>query len=91
MRKSVSVVYTAQAVKDLQYLDKALVKRLMKKVSENVAMPDPLARAKALRGNFLSMYRYRVGDYRAVFVMDNNKVVTLITIVTIKHRKDVYR
>jgi mRNA interferase RelE/StbE len=34
-------------------------------------------------------YRYRVGDYRIVYEIHDDKVVVLV--VAVKHRKDIYR
>ncbi|MCA9362081.1 type II toxin-antitoxin system mRNA interferase toxin, RelE/StbE family [Candidatus Kaiserbacteria bacterium] len=91
MSRSVSVLYTQQSLKELRAIDQSTAGRIIKKISSNAAMTDPLTRAKALQGNFSGMYRYRIGDYRAVFIIDEDNIITLITIVTIKHRKDVYR
>ena len=91
MSRSVSVLYTQQSLKELRAIDQSTAGRIIKKISSNAAMTDPLTRAKALQGNFSGMYRYRIGDYRAVFIIDEDNIITLITIVIIKHRKDVYR
>jgi mRNA interferase RelE/StbE len=43
---------------------------------------------KPLAGKFSGSYRYRVGDYRVVYAVDDNAMK--ITVLTIAHRKDVY-
>ncbi|CAN1208570.1 Plasmid stabilization system [Tumidithrix helvetica PCC 7403] len=44
---------------------------------------------KKLKGNFLGYWRYRIGDYRVVYLVDEKS--KNITIFLIAHRKDVYR
>ena len=43
---------------------------------------------KPLKGPLTGFLRYRVGDYRVVYSVD--EPTKLITIVTIAHRRDVY-
>ncbi len=43
---------------------------------------------KKLKGEFEGLYRYRIGDYRLFYKVDNNKI--LVFIITLKHRKDSY-
>ncbi len=85
-----ALFYTAHARKDLLALDKPLARRIVLKVKENSSMPDPLARAKALTGPLTGLYRYRVGEYRAIFEFEHGKVVHVLTVLRIKHRKEVY-
>jgi mRNA interferase RelE/StbE len=44
---------------------------------------------KKLKGEFEGIYRYRIGDYRLFYKIENNKV--LIIILDIDNRKDAYR
>jgi len=43
---------------------------------------------KKLKGNFESVYRYRIGSYRLFYVIDNDKILVLI--LDLKARKDAY-
>lgn len=43
---------------------------------------------KRLKGEFSDFYRYRIGDYRLFYKIENDKI--LIFIADIKHRKDAY-
>lgn len=43
---------------------------------------------KRLKGNFSDYYRYRIGDYRLFYKIEDEKI--MIFIVDIKHRKDAY-
>lgn len=87
----VPVVYSDAALGQLKKLDTAIAKRIVIKIADNAAQTDPLVRAKPLHGDLHGKYRYRIGDYRAVFVLDEKGRLVLLTILSIKHRKDVYR
>ncbi len=91
MSKPVKINYTNVAEKELRKLTKETARRILNKVLENTLQPDILVRAKPLVGRLAAMYRYRVGDYRVVFVLDDAGNVIMLTVLTIKHRKDVYR
>ncbi len=87
----VTVVYSDEALRQLKKFSPILSKRIVLKVKENASLLNPLSRAKALHGQLSGRYRYRVGDYRVVFTVDAKGVVTILTILSVQHRKDVYR
>ena len=39
---------------------------------------------KKLKGEYEGVYRYRIGNYRLFYVIDNDKIIVVIT--TISHR-----
>lgn len=86
-----SLMYTRSAVKDLDRLDKQQAVKILKKVDEYLRLEDPLMKAKKLKSFEISTYRFRVGDYRVVFRLDE-KSLKLVVLVVLKvaHRKDVY-
>ena len=43
---------------------------------------------KRLKGKFSDYYRYRIGDYRLFYKIENDKI--MVFIVDVKHRKDAY-
>ena len=90
MVKKITTFYTAHARKDLLKLEKITSKRIVLAIEKNTKT-DPIKDAKALKGIFQGLFRYRVGDYRIVFEYDENGVVYVVTILRIKHRKDIYR
>ncbi|HMO77842.1 MAG TPA: type II toxin-antitoxin system RelE/ParE family toxin [Candidatus Paceibacterota bacterium] len=91
MDKLVSVIYSPDARKDIKKLDKKEGRRVVLKIKENTESPNPLQRAKALSGILSGYYRYRIGDYRAIFSWDEKGQVSILKILRVKHRKDVYR
>ena len=89
MAKSITVYYTESARKDLRKLEKKQARKIVLTVWKYTAL-KPLIKAKALSGIFSGLYRYRIGDYRAVFEYDGRGVLTIVTILRIKHKKDIY-
>ena len=72
---------------DILALPKTMRERI-KRAIESRLTADPVGLGKPLRYSFLGHRRIRVGDYRIVYRVDPNK--RLVTVVFIKHRKDVY-
>lgn len=54
-----------------------------------LSLPSPRAVGKSLKGSGPGRWRYRVGDYRLLALIED-RVIT-ITIIEIGHRRDVYR
>jgi mRNA interferase RelE/StbE len=82
------VEFTTQARKDLKSLPKNISARVLSKL-RGVAK-DPFRKnnnVKALANS--EGYRLRVGDYRAVYYLREEKLV--LTLIRIMHRKEVYR
>lgn len=46
------------------------------------------ANIKKLKGNFEGYYRYRIGNYRLFYLVDNDEII--VVIVDLKLRKDAY-
>jgi mRNA interferase RelE/StbE len=68
--------------------DKALAKkwaRYLKKLAEN---PRFHPNIKPLKGSYTDYYRYRVGDYRVVYSVEDKLVV--VNVILIAHRSKVY-
>ncbi|MBP9750189.1 MAG: type II toxin-antitoxin system RelE/ParE family toxin [Candidatus Pacebacteria bacterium] len=91
MARDVFIIYSPDTRKDLLRLEKRVALRIVHKIAENAELPDPLVRAKPLAGVLAGKYRYRIGDYRVIFILDAEGRVCILTILRIKHRKDVYR
>jgi mRNA interferase RelE/StbE len=79
------ILYTKTAVSDIKQLDIVVKKRLKKKI-ETYAK-NPITNAKKLLNFSIGSYRWRVGDYRIIFDIDDNNLV----ILRIKHRRESYK
>jgi mRNA interferase RelE/StbE len=43
---------------------------------------------KKLKGEYEGIYRYRLGNYRLFYIINNDKVIVIVT--TISHRQSAY-
>jgi len=85
------VAYSDRAVDELEKLGKRIAKRILDKIKFFSQQSNPLRFAKKLENPLFGTYRFRVGDYRAVFDVDNKGNITILVILSIKHRKEVYK
>ena len=65
-----NVYYTDTAKQQLKKLERPFQKRILDKVAVYASLPNPLEFAEPLAG--YDMYRFRVGDYRVAFQIDQN-------------------
>ena len=84
------LLLTKKAKNDFSSLEKIIQKRIAKKLRFYISDENPLEHAKKLRNSKLGEYRFRIGDYRAIFDVDKEGNITLLIILRVKHRKDVY-
>jgi mRNA interferase RelE/StbE len=80
-----NITYKKSVAKDLKRIDKQNAKRILDKIDEEL-VEDP-ERFPNLTGPFAGLRKFRVGDYRVIFVIMDNDVL----ILRVQHRKDVYR
>lgn len=84
-----SVDYTESAYKDLKKLDKQTRSLILSWIEKNlVNCTDPRAHGKALRYDRKGEWRYRVGSYRVLADIQDEKI--LILVLKIGHRREVY-
>ena len=74
--------------KDLRDLDKELAKKVIDRITKYLAQ-DPLKLGKPLKENLTGLFRYRFGDYRIMYIVDIPEEI--ITVLKVRHRKDIYR
>lgn len=83
------VQYKKNALKELSKMDKYAKLLIDKWIDKHLKdTTDPRQHGKALTGNKQGLWRYRVGDYRIVAQIIDDKVIILV--ITIKHRRNVY-
>lgn len=82
--------WSDKAIDDLGKLGPQQTDRITRKVEWFAKQAQPLAFAKSLGGNLEDVYRFRVGDYRVLFEILNGKV-TVLMVLRVKHRREVYR
>jgi mRNA interferase RelE/StbE len=79
------LVYTHRAIKDIQKLDESTKRRIGKALLKYEE--DPLTYAEKLTDPRLGTYRFRIGDHRVIFDIEENEIV----ILRIGHRREIYR
>ena len=84
------VEFHRAAVRDLRKLGADAERRVLHYLRERVAhSADPRRFGHALTGDRKGLWRYRVGYYRIVAAIDDDQFVVLV--VTVGHRREVYR
>ena len=81
------VEYAKGVAKDLKGLQKNIQKEALH-IVETVLAKNP-HQGKPLSGSYKGLWKYRVGDYRIIYAIENKNLVVFI--LRIRHRKDVYR
>ncbi|MDD4592474.1 MAG: type II toxin-antitoxin system RelE/ParE family toxin [Parabacteroides sp.] len=83
------VVFEDKAEKSLKRIDHSHKKIILSWIKTNlVNCETPKQYGKALTGNKKGYWRYRVGVYRIITRIDDDKLI--IIIINISHKKDVY-
>lgn len=85
-----SVEFLSTAQKQLKELDRTQQSRILAYLRSRVlAAPDPRQYGKTLKGEKEGLWRYRVGDYRLICRLEDEKLIVLV--LAIGHRREVYR
>jgi mRNA interferase RelE/StbE len=79
--------YAETARKQLKHLDKKIVALVDEKLQDLVTGKQNLP-IRRLVGQEAPRYRLRVGDYRVIYEVYENKI--LVIVVAVGHRKNVY-
>ena len=79
-----------RALAELKRLDRTARQRVVKFLQERVSGErDPRSLGKALTGQKVHLWRYRIGDYRVICRIDDEHANVLV--LRIGHRKEIYR
>lgn len=81
-----TVLIERYAQKQIMKLDKKIIPVIKSAIAELANNPRPHG-YKKLKGE--DAYRIRIGDYRIIYEIDGD--VILVTVVSVGHRKDVYK
>ena len=83
------IIYSEEALKSLKKLDRPVQKLIISYMDKIALLEEPRARGKALSENLRGFWRYRVGDYRILCEIQDEKLI--ICVVDIDHRKNIYK
>ena len=82
------VEFTEKSKKQFLKLDKPIKLQIPKFITKLQEYENPRVTGKALVGNLAGFWKYRVGYYRLICQIRDDKLV--IIIVDVGHRKDIY-
>lgn len=84
------VEYTPAAIKQIKKLDVSTRKLIRAWIEKNlVDCKDPRAHGKGLAGDKSGQWRYRIGDYRVLAIILDERIV--IQIFKVGHRRFIYK
>lgn len=76
--------------KKFRKLDFVTQRTIAKWIKKNLeGCENPRVHGKALSGNLKGLWRYRIGDYRLLVDIQDDKLI--IVAVDIGHRREIYR
>jgi mRNA interferase RelE/StbE len=81
------LLFTRRAKKDYEALPEAVRPRVLAALDEIARAP--FEEGKPLKGELKGCFSHRMGNYRIVYQIHAKQIIILI--LTIAHRKDVYR
>lgn len=79
------LIYTKNAHRDIKKLDRVAQKKLAKVLQR--LSKKPFFYGKKLILPQLGGYRYRIGNYRVIFDIEDKKII----ILRVGHRREIYR
>ncbi|SMM99777.1 RelE/StbE replicon stabilization toxin [uncultured Candidatus Thioglobus sp.] len=82
------IEYSVRLEKDFRKIDNKQLLKIKKYLNKVGALDDPRTVGKPLKSRFKGLWRYRIGDYRAICEIQDKKLIVLI--VKIANRKEVY-
>ena len=85
-----TVEFQKSAANQLRALDSAVQRRIVRYLRERVLAADnPRKFGKALTGDKGGLWRYRVGNYRIICKLEDDRLVVLV--LEVGHRRGIYR
>ena len=76
--------------KDFKKLDRYTQRIIKGWITKNISgTENPRALGKTLTGNLAGLWRYRIGDYRLIVEIQDDRFVILA--LSVRHRREVYR
>ncbi len=85
-----TIEFGPNARSELRRLDRSVQRRIIQFLEQRViAIDDPRQLGKPLRGDKGEFWSYRVGDYRIICTIEDQRLV--VVVVSVGHRREVYR
>jgi mRNA interferase RelE/StbE len=85
-----SVEFHSAARDELDALDRSVQRRIQRFIDERlIRADDPRQLGRALTGAWAGFWKYRVGDWRMIAQVRDDRLI--IYIVRVGHRREVYK
>jgi mRNA interferase RelE/StbE len=83
------VEFDDRARRELRKLTPEIQVKILRYIRKRIAeSPDPRQIGKPLRMNLAGLWRYRIGDYRLICRIEEDRLVVLV--LKVGHQRDVY-
>ncbi len=79
------IAFKSSVETDLHSIDKSQAIKIIEKIETK--LPVIAAECRPLKGKFKGLRRYRIGNYRVIFIIIDNSVI----VTKIGHRKNIYK
>lgn len=83
------VEFSRRAEKQIARIDAEARARILKKLAVIAQSDDPRTSAEPLTGGWTGYWRFRVGDYRAIAEIEDERVTVFV--IEVGHRREIYR
>jgi mRNA interferase RelE/StbE len=83
-----SIETSGEFEKALRKVDRTVVRRVLAFLDDLARLDDPRSRGKSLSGDLAAFWRYRIGDYRLLAEVKDEKLV--VVAVRLAHRSSIY-
>lgn len=84
------IEFSLQASKSLKKMDRSVSKNITNWIIKNLYNSDnPRLLGKPLKGNARGLWRYRIGDYRLIAEIEDDKFIVIL--IDVDHRRKVYK
>ena len=78
------------AERQLRKLDRPVQKRILYWLNDRIeGCKNPRHFGETLKGDHAGLWRYRVGDYRVLYEIQDQNIVVLV--LTVGHRRQIYK
>ncbi|MEM7587963.1 MAG: type II toxin-antitoxin system RelE/ParE family toxin [Acidobacteriota bacterium] len=83
-----SIEWDDRARRELRALDRQVQRRILRYTGERL-VSDPRSHGRLLQGSKSRLWRFRVGHYRLVCSLEDDRLVVLV--LRVGHRSRIYR
>lgn len=80
-----NIEFKSSVKKDLKKISREIITKMLYKIENE--LPDMALQQPSLRGKFKHLKKFRVGDYRIIYIIKDSTIL----ILRIANRKDVYK